>query len=244
MIVQECLGEFALKLRAVILDMDGTITRFNIDYVGMRRVALVELERMNLRTPDMTEQLSIYLLLKKLRERLDAETYKGLRLRFYGLLEDMEIRAAQEVALYPGVVQTLQELQERHLKIGLVTNNGRAGTNLTLKRFGLADFFKAIVTRDDCEEMKPDAGPVKQVLAELSLRAEEAVLVGDGVIDILAAKAADLSSVAVGTGPLSVERLLQAEPDYILGSINDLPKLIDLLGSEFSQIAANTKELP
>jgi HAD superfamily hydrolase (TIGR01509 family) len=238
------LGEFALKLRAVILDMDGTITRFNIDYVGMRRVALVELERMNLRTPDMTEQLSIYLLLKKLRERLDAETYKGLRLRFYSLLEDMEIRAAQEVALYPGVVQTLQELQERHLKIGLVTNNGRAGTNLTLKRFGLADFFKAIVTRDDCEEMKPDAGPVKQVLAELSLRAEEAVLVGDGVIDILAAKAADLSSVAVGTGPLSVERLLQAQPDYILGSINDLPKLIDLLGSERSQIAANTKELP
>jgi HAD superfamily hydrolase (TIGR01509 family) len=242
--VQECLLEFPLKLSAVILDMDGTITRFNIDYLGMRRVALAELEKMNLRTPDMTEQLSIYLLLKTLRERLNAETYKGLRRRFYGLLEEMEIRAAQEVALYPGAVETLRELQERHLKIGLVTNNGRAGTNLTLKRFGLEEFFNAIVTRDDCEEMKPDAGPVRQVLSELSLRTEEAVLVGDGVIDILAAQAAGLSSVAVGTGPLSVERLLRAEPDYVLASINDLPKLIDLLGSQCSQMAANTKELP
>jgi len=237
------LGAFALKLKAVILDMDGTITRFNIDYVGMRRVALAELERMNLRTPELTEQLTIYLLLKKLKERLDAETYKGLRRRFYGLLEEMEIRAAEEVALYPGVVSTLRELQERNLMIGLVTNNGRAGTNLTLRRFKIADFFKAIVTRDDSEEMKPDAGPVKQVLTELSLRPEEAVLVGDGVIDIQAAKAADISSVAVGTGPLSVERLLQAEPDFVLGSINDLPGLIDLLASE-SQVAANTKEPP
>jgi len=244
--ISDCLrmlGAFALKLKAVILDMDGTITRFNIDYVGMRRVALAELERMNLRTPELTEQLTIYLLLKKLKERLDAETYKGLRRRFYGLLEEMEIRAAEEVALYPGVVSTLRELQERNLMIGLVTNNGRAGTNLTLRRFKIADFFKAIVTRDDSEEMKPDAGPVKQVLTELSLRPEEAVLVGDGVIDIQAAKAADISSVAVGTGPLSVERLLQAEPDFVLGSINDLPGLIDLLASE-SQVAANTKEPP
>jgi pyrophosphatase PpaX len=156
----------------------------------------------------------------------------------------MEIKAAQEVMLYPGVEETLRELRNRDIKIGLVTNNGRAGTNLTLNRFRLKALFDAVVTRDDCKEMKPDAAPVRQVLAELNSRAEEAILVGDGVMDIIAAKAAGLRSVAVATGPSGIDRLLQTEPDYVLGSINDLQKLIDILDSEADQKAANTNVLP
>ena len=229
MVVQECLREFALTLSAVVFDLDGTITRFNIDYLGARHKILTELEKMNLKTSDMTTESSIYSLLKILRSRLEAQTYEKLRRKFYRLLEDMETKAAQEVVLYPGARETLRNIHERDLKMGLVTNNGRVGAGLTLKRFGLEGFFGAIVTRDDCEEMKPDAGPVRKVLAKLNSRVEDAVLVGDGAIDVLAAKAAKLRSIAVGTGPLDVDRLLRTEPDYLLGSIRDLPNLIELL---------------
>ena len=217
-----------MKLRGVVLDMDGTITRFNLDFREARRVALAELEKLNLRTADMTEQLSIYLILKQLRGRLDIETYENLRKRFYNLLEDMEIKAAQQVMLYPGALDTLRKLQERCLRIGLVTNNGQKGTDLTLKRFGLKLFFDAIVTRDDCEEMKPDPAPLRKALTELKIGADEAIFVGDGLMDMIAAKQAGLTSVAVPTGPFSVERMLQSEPDYLLASVNDLPDLIVL----------------
>ena len=213
------------------MDMDGTITRFNLDFREARRVALAELEKLNLRTADMTEELSIYLILKQLKGRLDTEIYEKLRKQFYNLLEDMEIKAAQQVILYPGALDTLRKLQERSLRIGLVTNNGRKGTDLTLRRFGLKVFFDAIVTRDDCEEMKPDPAPVRKALNELRMRADEAIFVGDGMMDMIAAKQAGLCSVAVPTGPFSVERLLQSKPDYLLGSVNDLPDLIDLLES-------------
>ena len=209
--------------------MDGTITRFNIDYIGMRRAALAELDNMNLRTPELTEQMNLYLILQKVRTSHDAQTYEKLRERLYARLEDMEIKAAQDVVLYPGVEKTLLELRNRNIKIGLVTNNGRAGTTLTLSRFGLTALFDAVVTRDDCKEMKPDAAPVRQVLTELNSSAEEAIFVGDGVMDIIAAKAAGLRSVAVATGPSGLGHLLQTEPDYVLGSINDLQKLIDIL---------------
>jgi phosphoglycolate phosphatase-like HAD superfamily hydrolase len=46
------------------------------------------------------------------------------------------------------------------------------------------------------------------------------------MMDIGAAKAAGLPSVAVFTGPFKGERLLQTEPDYLLDSINDLPSLL------------------
>jgi len=233
-----------MKPRAVIFDMDGTITRFNIDYVGMRKAALAEVEKMNLRTPEMTEQLYLYYILQKVKATADAQTYETLRQRLYGRLEDMEIKAAREVTLFPGVEETLRELNNRHIKLGLVTNNGRAGTNLTLDRCGIRTLFEAIVTRDDCQEMKPNAAPIIQVLAEMKAEVEEAILVGDGVMDIIAAKAVGLRSVAVSTGPSHIQRLLETEPDYVLGSINDLLNLVDLLESEPSQNAAKTNMIP
>jgi HAD superfamily hydrolase (TIGR01509 family) len=211
--------------------MDGTITRFNIDYLEARRVALELLAEMNLRTPDMNEQFSIYLMLKKLRQSLDSNSFAALRKRLYDLLEAVELKAAKEVTLYPGVLDTLSELKKRDLNLGLVTNNGRMGTNLTLERLNLSEVFSSIVTRDDCEDMKPDAAPVRRVLQELAANVDNAILVGDGIMDIEAARAAGLSCAAVATGPFSNERLLKAEPDYLLQSVNDLPELIESLNS-------------
>jgi len=233
-IAQEGLDGTRLELKAVVLDMDGTITNFNIDYLEARRVALDLLDEMNLRTPDMNEQFSIYLILKRLKATLDADAYASLRKRLYRLLEGVETKAAQEVTIYPGVLETLDYLQKRALKLGLVTNNGRVGTNLTLSRLGVSSFFSAVVTRDDCEEMKPDAGPVREVLRGLSVDVANAILVGDGVMDIEAAQATGVSSVGVATGPFSSERLIKAGPDYLLGSVNDILQLVELLDGNLS----------
>jgi HAD superfamily hydrolase (TIGR01509 family) len=220
-----------LTLKAIVIDMDGTITNFNLDYMGARRRALEELERLNLRTSEMNEQVSLYIILNKLKSNLDSETFQKLRASFYGYFEQMELKAAQDVSLYPGVLDTLRELKSRSLKLGVVTNNGRAGTNATLKRHHIEELFDSVVTRDDCEEMKPDSAPIRKVLSELGVEPAEAILVGDGVMDMMAAKATGLVSVAVGTGPFPTERLLRAEPDYFLGSINDVPTLIERLKS-------------
>ena len=227
-----------MKLRTVILDMDGTITRFNLDSKGAKVAFLAELDKMNLRSPDMTERSSIFILLKQMKQRLDTETYEKLRNQLYGLLEGMEVKAAQEAAFHPGVLDTLQELRHRGLLLGLVTNNSRRGTDISLERLGLNGFFQAVVTRDDCNEMKPDPGSLKQALKGLNVRADEAIFVGDSVNDIIAAKAAGLSSVAVSTGSISMEQLISYEPDYILGSLNDLPKLVESF--EFRAKASGT----
>ena len=207
--------------------MDGTVTRFNLDFTQARRRVLQDLEAMKLRTPEMSEQMSIYLMLKRLKETLDKDTFLKIRRKFYDILQEMEVGAAQEVELYPGALETLRKLRTYQVKIGLVTNNGRAGTETTFRRLALSEFFDVVVTRDDCEEMKPDPGPVRKALRSVRVHPQDAMLVGDGLMDIRAAKAAGLSSVAVSTGPFPRERLLEAQPDYLLNSINDLPTLLE-----------------
>jgi HAD superfamily hydrolase (TIGR01509 family) len=218
-----------LKVKAIVVDMDGTITKFNLDFMSFRLRALEELEKMSLRTPDMTDQLSFAIILSKLKGKVNAETFREVRRKVYSLLEEMELKAAKDVALYPGAVDTLQTLRGNSMKIGLVTNNGRRGTELTLSRCGLLELFDAVVTRDDCDDMKPAAEPILRVLSKLGVVTDEAILVGDGVMDIMAAKAAGVRSAAVATGPFKSGLLLKAEPDYALGSINDLPILVELL---------------
>jgi HAD superfamily hydrolase (TIGR01509 family) len=206
--------------------MDGTITRFNLDFMDARRRALEELDKLQLRTPDLTEEVSLYIVLGKLKERLDSKTFEEFRSKIYVILEEMELKAAREVTLLPGALDTLRKLRNGSLKIGLLTNNGRKGTELTLNRCNLVGFFDAIVTRDDCDVMKPNPAPVTMALAKMSVSRDEAILVGDGVMDIMAARAAGIPSVAVPTGPFSSARLLEAEPDYLLASVNDLPELV------------------
>ena len=220
-----------LKLKGLIIDMDGTITKFNLDYVAARKRALDELDRLGLRTPDMNEQVNLYVILNQLGERLEPTRFRELRATLYKFFEEMEVKAAEDATLLPGAANTLIELRSKPLKIGLVTNNSRAGTDLTLKRLSLQTAFDAVVTRDDCEEMKPASAPILKVLTELGVSPDAAILVGDGVLDIQAAKAAGVRSVAVTTGPFPIERILKAQPDYILSSIGDLPLLIEKLES-------------
>ena len=215
-----------MKVKGIILDMDGTITKFNLDFMDARRRALEELDKLHLRTPDLTEEVSLYIVLGKLKERLDSKTFEEFRSRIYVILEEMELKAAREVTLLPGALDTLRKLRNGSFKIGLLTNNGRKGTELTLNRCNLVGFFDAIVTRDDCDVMKPNPAPVTMALAKMSVSRDEAILVGDGVMDIMAARAAGIPSVAVATGPFSSARLLEAEPDYLLASVNDLPELV------------------
>jgi len=218
-----------LNVKAIVIDMDGTITNFNLDYMAARRRALQELERLNLRTAEFNEQVNLYIILNKLKTNLDPKAFTELKTTFYRYFEEMEAKAAQDVSLYPGAADTLRKLKSQSIKLGLVTNNGRAGTSATLKRHHIEQLFDSVVTRDDCEEMKPDSAPIRKVLKELHVEAADAILVGDGVMDILAAKATGLVSVAVTTGPFPSDRLLQAEPDYLLGSINDVLALLSQL---------------
>ena len=212
--------------------MDGTITKFNLDYMTARRQVLDELDRRGLRTSEMDEQVSLWVVLGRLRDTLKSDEFQRLRTIFYRFFEEMEVKAAQGVTVYPGAVNTLRELRSKSLKLGLVTNNSRSGTDLTLKRLNLQPLFDAIVTRDDCEEMKPAAAPIMKILTELHVSANEAILVGDGVMDVMAARAAGIPSAAVTTGPFSMERLLRAQPDYVLGSVNDLPSLVEKLSAQ------------
>jgi len=220
-----------MTLKAILIDMDGTITKFNLDYMWMRRAALQLLDEAGLWRPSFSDQMSIYAMLSELRGSISNERLDEIKKRIYEKVETIESKAAEQAELMPGAKEALEELIRMKKKIVVVTNNGRLGTERTLERLNLLGVFDGVITRDDVDELKPDPGIVFKALNLTSTRADEAVLVGDAIIDIKAAKAASVRCVAIPTGPFPAARLLQEEPDFIVGSLLDVPELVRRLDS-------------
>ena len=220
-----------MMVKAILIDMDGTITKFNLDYMWMRRTALQLLDEAGLSRPSFSDQMSIYAMLNDLRGSISNERLNEVKKRIYEKVETIESKAAERAELMPGAIGALNELRQMKKKIVIVTNNGRLGTDRTLERLNLLGIFDAVVTRDDVDELKPDPGIVFKALNLASAKADEAILVGDAVIDIRAAKAASVRCVAVPTGPFPATRLLQEEPEFIVNSLLDVPELVRRLNS-------------
>ena len=102
--------------------------------------------------------------------------------------------------LYPEVAETLAALQAAGFRLGVCTNKYEAAAREVLARLGIGGLFGAVGGGDSFAARKPDPAHVRGVLAQLGTAPEQAVLVGDGINDVLAARAAGVRSVLVAYG--------------------------------------------
>jgi putative hydrolase of the HAD superfamily len=215
-----------MRLKAVLIDMDGTIARFNLEYMWMRRSALEILKEAGLLRPNFSDQMSIYAILNQIRGSITDDIFDDIRKRIFDRVRTIEASAARNAELMPGAKEALNELRQMEKKIVVVTNNGRLGADLTLEKLDLLDMFEAVVTRDDVDELKPDPTMVFKALSLVDAKPSEAIFVGDAIIDIKAAKSASVTCVAVPTGPFPMALLIKEEPDYVVESLADVPELV------------------
>ncbi|MEE8434548.1 MAG: HAD-IA family hydrolase [bacterium] len=146
-----------------------------------------------------------------------AEAY-----RFY--LARYREHALEQSRLYAGVDAVLHQYAERSLAV--VTNKPEALAEHVLKGLGIRAPFQMVVGGDSLECKKPDPLPILHVLGAVSVQPESAVMIGDGLHDIEAGRAAGLRTVGVSTGVASRMELEGAGADHVLDSLEQLPGLI------------------
>jgi putative hydrolase of the HAD superfamily len=87
---------------------------------------------------------------------------------------------AQAVAM-PDAREVVAQVKAAGFKLGLVSNTMFRGSAhmADMERFGLLDYFDAMVFSADVNKWKPTAAPFLHVLAELGVEGETAVYIGD-----------------------------------------------------------------
>ena len=134
-----------------------------------------------------------------------------------------------QAKLIPGVKKTLEAVLQEGIKIGIVTSTPRQSMAVKLHPLvdsGVSDLMEIIITADDAPRKKPAADPLLEGSKKLGILPEHCMYVGDACTDIQAGKAAGMKTVGVLTGFDDHKALSRENPDSIIESIAQLPKII------------------
>ncbi len=125
-----------------------------------------------------------------------------------------------------GAAQLLQTIRQAGLTIVLVTGSGQSSLLGKLERVYPGIFTREhMVTAFDVRHGKPNPEPYLMGLKKAGVAANEAVVVENAPLGIQAARAADIFTIAVNTGPLADEILSEAGANVVLESMRQLADL-------------------
>ena len=124
---------------------------------------------------------------------------------------------------YPGVLQGLQQLQARGLKMACLTNKPTAFAKALLADKGLAGFFSHVFGGDAFARKKPDPMPLLETCKAMGTTPARTLMIGDSQNDALAARAAACPVILVTYGYNHGEPIQGVECDGFIDRIDELP---------------------
>lgn len=137
---------------------------------------------------------------------------------------------SQLITVFPGMKELVMKLKACGYRTGLVTSRLHSTAIEGLEKFDLKRYYDVIVTPEDTEKHKPDPAPVNIALEKLGSKAENAVMLGDTLFDILCASNAGVKSVLVAwtlaLAGKTKEELGDNAPDYIIDTPEELFEII------------------
>jgi len=218
-------------IKAVIFDLDGTLTAFNLDITACRTEVIKQLTKEGLPSSLFSLKESAFDMLVKVKKYLKArgskpQKFVNFRRMVFSIVEHFELEAARTTTMFADIPETLQILKDMKLKIALCTISGEKATNYLLKRFHIAQFFDAIITREFVSGVKPHPAHLETTLDALKVSSQQAILVGDSVKDMECANQLDVLTVGVTTGISSIKELSRSGAHYLASSASDIPTLI------------------
>lgn len=216
-----------VMIRAVIFDLDGTLVNFNIDYKALRAEVRSFLINQGVPASVLSLNERIFEMLNKteifMRNNGKPEkAFEEIKSEVLKITEKYELEAAKTISLLPGVAEVLKTLKEMGLKMGLCTVSSEKTTNYILKKFKIESFFDVVTPRDKVKHVKPHAEHIEAALKALGVKPEEALVVGDSIIDVKCAKELNIIAVGLLTGVSTQKELIDAGANYLITSITDL----------------------
>ena len=192
-----------VMIRAVIFDLDGTITRPFFDFDAIR------------------EEMGLPADSGPILETM-AKMSPDQRKRAEDILSFHENRAVNESTLNDTAEETLRTLRSRSIHIGILTRNRRSNALAIARKHNLT--FDAIVDRED-GPVKPDAFGVLQLCEQFGTAPSETLVVGDYLYDLLSAKAAGAIAVLLKTNEKCDQFCKYA--DFTITSLDKILQIIE-----------------
>jgi phosphoglycolate phosphatase len=128
--------------------------------------------------------------------------------------------------LYPGVREGIAFLKAAGYPLGCVTNKAAQFTEPLLRDLGIRDNFSLVVSGDTLPKKKPDPMPLLHAAQHFGVDPRDALMIGDSVSDVEAARAAGFGIICMSYGYNHGQDIHAAEPDAVIDSMTELEGLL------------------
>ena len=133
--------------------------------------------------------------------------------------------------LFQGVREGLDWLKSQGYVLACVTNKVEQFTVPLLKALDIHHYFRLIISGDTCPKKKPDPLPLLHAAEFFQVNPQNALMLGDSIHDVTAARAAGFQIISVSYGYNHGIDINEAAPDAIIDSFFQLPNLIEKMDS-------------
>ncbi len=216
------------RAKAMIFDFDGTLAVLNIDFGLMKGRVLEWMKGFGVAEERIKEKYLLEVIDEVYRLLVEKDNDSGAE-RFYQgahqILQEVELDAAEVGRLIPGAKETLAYLRQKEIKVGIVTRNCEEAVRRVFPNIDA--YCDAFVSRDSVKRVKPHPDHLVSVMKVLKVSEEEALMIGDHVLDIQAGKRVGMKTVGVLTGRIKKEEFEKAGADYILGDVSEICELLE-----------------
>jgi phosphoglycolate phosphatase len=221
---------FPLRVKAVMIDLDGTLADTIPDLAVATNMMLRELGR----APLDERLIRTFvgkgipnLVGRALSGSLEARAPEELLARAMPIYERCyaEVNGTRST-LYPGVMEGLESLRAARFPLACVTNKSARFTIPLLEYLGLAPFFSQVVAGDTLPQKKPDPAPLLHACGNFGLAPADMLVIGDSVNDAQAARAAGCPVFCVSYGYNEGRDVRELDVDAIVETLAEAAQLI------------------
>lgn len=193
-------------IRGAIFDLDGTLVHTTVDFRLMKKrlfdVLTDEGIPLSLLDERATMSRNLFLVRQHVLDHGSADDMDRVSAAVTGSMNRTEMENVAATIAIDGALQCLRSLQEKGVRIGLLTRGSRAYAMAALHHAGITIPFQAMVCRDDHpeDEAKPNGKALKRTMALMELQPRVCIMVGDHAMDMECAASASVRFLGVLTG--------------------------------------------
>lgn len=215
-----------MKFKAVIFDLDGTLVNSIHDIADSMNTVL---QNYNFPTHSYEKHQSyigsgIRSLVRKSLP-ITHRNEKQIDLCFNSMIEVYHNNCTNKTKPYRGIIELLDNLISRDLKLGVLSNKADELTKKITNAL-LPNYFDPIIGLSNEAHKKPNPFVVLEISKNLGIKPEEIIYIGDTGIDMQTAINANMIAVGVLWGFRPKEELISNGAKHLLKNPLDLIEIL------------------
>ena len=133
------------------------------------------------------------------------------------------------VKFLPGAFELITDLHDKGYKLAIASNRPHQFSKRILECLEIEHLFHEVVCADNVPEAKPAPDVLIEVLKRFDLSNEQALYVGDMIVDVETGRRAGVVTLAIPTGSSTREEILASDPHTVIEHLSEVGPIIDKL---------------